>query len=128
MPSLVGDLWIVPLGNGMVAPLARRTCSADAVAMTGAPVPLKEIAPIQVCGDGLATLMGSGLKVRPVSGAAVLNSGTSNLRKLVRGVASSPGGGLIAARLLRYSGTRTSTLRRKLVRVAAAAASPACVA
>src|SRR5829696_2612566 len=92
--------------------------------MTGAPVPLKEMAPIQACSDEFAPLMGSGLKVSPVSGAAVLNSGASNLRKPVKGVASSPGGGLIAARLRLYSGTRINTLRRKLVRVAAAGRSP----
>src|ERR1700752_5437597 len=122
MPSGVGTVFAVPPGNGSVAPFAKRTSRAVAVATTGAPEPLNEIAPIQ----SAVSVPGSGVALNfvSVSGAAVLNTGASSFRKLVNGVASSPGGGLIAARLRRYSGTRINTLRKKLVRVAPARRSP----
>src|ERR1700752_244858 len=122
MPSGVGTVFAVPPGNGSVAPFAKRTSRAVAVATTGAPEPLNEIAPIQ----SAVSVPGSGVALNfvSVSGAAVLNTGASSFRKLVNGVASSPGGGLIAARLRRYSGTRINTLRKKLVRVAAPRKSP----
>src|SRR6185503_38010 len=123
--SLIGDLDLA--GKGNVAPLAKRTSRAVAVAITGAPSLLNEIAPIQSV-LSVVKFKGSGLNSIEKSAAAVLNTGASSFKKFLTGVASSPGGGLIAARSRRYSGTRTKTLRRKLVRVAAAALSPALVA
>src|SRR6185369_12927806 len=108
-----------PPGNGNFAPLAKRTSRPVAVAITGAPDPLKEIAPIQSAGSAPAAVTHSGLNVRFTSGGAAVKTGASIFRKCVKGIASSPGGGLITARSRRYSGKRTNTLRRKLVRVAA---------
>src|ERR1044072_1356804 len=108
-----------PPGNGNFAPVVKRTSLPVAVAITGAPDPLNEIAPIQPVGSAPTAVIHSGLNVRVVSGGAAVKTGASIFRKCVKGVASSPGGGLINARSRRYSGKRTSTLRRKLVPVAA---------
>src|SRR5262249_45272013 len=59
-------------------------------------------------------------KARLVSGGAGEELGFSMLNKSVNGCAPSPGGGLIRERSRRYSGTRTRTLRRKIVLVPAA--------
>src|SRR4029079_9488654 len=125
MLSLIGDLDLA--GKGNFAPLAKRTSRAVAVAITGAPSLLNEIAPIQSV-LSVVEFKGSGRNSIDKSGAAVLNTGASSFKKFLMGVASSPGGGLIAARSRRYSGTRTNTLRRKLVNVAAAGLSPKLVA
>src|SRR6185369_12101174 len=123
MPCVVGGVLASPPGNGSVAPLANLTSRAVAVAITGAPEPLSEMAPIQSV-LSVAGFKGSGLNVSDESGAAVVKTGASIFRKCVNGTASSPGGGLITARSRRYSGKRIKTLRRKLVRVAAPAKSP----
>src|ERR1044072_5188671 len=113
-----------PPGNGNFAPVVKRTSLPVAVAITGAPDPLNEIAPIQPVGSAPTAVIHSGLNVRVVSGGAAVKTGASIFRKCVKGVASSPGGGLITARSRRYSGRRIKTLRRKLVRVAVELRSP----
>src|SRR6201988_1329564 len=122
MLSLIGG-WDFA-GKGNVAPLAKRTSRAFAVAITGAPSPLREMAPVHVHCPESSAVTGCGLNFRVASAGAVVKTGDSNFRKCVKGVASSPGGGLIAARLRLYSGTRINTLRKKLVRVAPARRSP----
>src|SRR5215208_2007335 len=115
------------LGNGSLAPLAKRTSPGVNVATTGAPSPVNEIAPTQAT-LSVARVKGSGVNLILRSGSAALKIGASNFRKCVSGVASSPGGGLIAARSRRYSGTRIKTFRKKLVRVAAPRRSPVLAA
>src|SRR6185369_2876494 len=119
----VGGLFDPP-GKGNFAPLVKRTSLPVAVAITGVPDPLNEIAPIQSAGSAPAAVTHSGLKVMVVSGGAAVKTGASIFRKCVKGVASSPGGGLITARSRRYSGKRINTFRKKLVRVAAELRSP----
>src|SRR5690242_4012291 len=119
MPERVGATFAP--GNGRLGPFANFTSRTVAVTITGAPWLLSEIAPTQ---SVLSVVKVSVVNRMSESGGAALNSGDSKRTKCRSGTASSPGCGLIAARSRRYSGTRTSTLRRKLVRVAAAVVSP----
>src|SRR5438045_5961603 len=63
---------------------------------------------------------GSDVNARFVSAGAGEAAGDSILNRRANGCAPSPGAGLIRERSRRYSGTRTRTLRRKIVLVAAA--------
>src|ERR1044072_6920569 len=96
MLDLVGGASGRP-GNGRLAPFANLTSRAVAVTITGAPSPLNEIAPTQ---STLSVVPGNGSGLNSIvkSGAAVLKTGDSNRKKLVKGTASSPGCGLIAVR------------------------------
>src|SRR2546426_2472775 len=96
-----------------------RTSFSFANTTTGAPSPVSEIAPIQLHLPAGAFGTGSDEKLIAVSAAAGANVGDSKTRKWVNGSASSPGAGLMTERSRRYSGTRNSTLRRKVIRVAA---------
>src|SRR6267378_3607015 len=87
--------------------------------MAGTPSPFNEIAPIQLHLSAGAFGTGSDEKLIALSAGAGAKVGDSIFRKCVNGCASSPGGGLMLDRSLRYSGTRTSTLRRNAMRVAA---------
>src|SRR2546425_6042468 len=96
-----------------------RTSFSLASTMAGAPSPLSEIAPIQLHLPAGAFGTGSEAKLIAVSAGAGAKDGDYKSRKCVNGSASSPGAGLMAERFRRYSGTRTSTLRKKVIRVAA---------
>ena len=76
--------------------MARCTWVALAVATMGAPVSLREMAPIQF--QCVVPAIGSGVKVIAVSGGAGVKDGVARRRKCVKGWASSPGAGLMAAR------------------------------
>src|SRR5688572_5416748 len=101
MPNAAVPETADPPGNGNLAPLDKCTSRELAVTITGAPSPLNAIARIHSARNDWSPEIRSGLKVIAVSGAAVVNTGDSKTRKCVNGAASSPGGGLIARRLLR---------------------------
>jgi len=130
MPSGLGETPARPPGKGYVAPPARRTCLALATTITGGVSPSSAIALAHVQPLSIpAFCRSSTLKSRPGSTAAGVETGDSKSRKRVNGSASSPAGGLIAARSWRYSGTRIRTFRKKTSRVPAARGSePAAAA
>src|SRR6266850_5135950 len=97
-----------------------RTSFSLARTIVGAPSPVNEIAPIQLHLPAGAFGTGSDEKLIAISAGADAKVGDSNFKKCVNGCASSPGGRLMLDKSLRYSGTRTSTLRRNAIRVAAA--------
>src|SRR5581483_12249103 len=82
-------------------------------------VPSSEIAPIQFHAEPANCDKVCGVKVIAASGGAGVNVGVCSRTKWANGCASSPGGGFSSVRLARNSGTRISTLRKKMDRVAA---------
>src|SRR5688572_32034638 len=96
-----------------------RTSFSFASTMAGGPSPFNEIAPIQLHLPAGTLGSGSDEKLTSLSADAGVKVGDSIFKKWVNGCASSPGGGLMALRSRRYSGTRTSTFLRNVIRVAA---------
>src|SRR5262245_57439800 len=92
----------LPPGNGNDAPVLNRTSLLFATTTTGAPVTPNEIPPIQLHSPPLICRIGSLVKVSEESAGAGLKVGASSRMKWRNGVASSPGGGLIAPRSCRY--------------------------
>src|SRR6478672_939714 len=96
-PSASGGAAVGPPGKATVAPLVRCSSRPLAAAMVGAPEPLRLTAPAQShCAPfKKPSETGSAANESAASDGAGPKVGDSSLRKCAKGVASSPGGGLI---------------------------------